>query len=98
MGGYLGALFVAAYSQVRVLGPSGIVDRQSERLYIHTINMSGFMNIHSCYIPFLLKNDRPDIGKPAIYLPTLNNYPLTEASTGEHQGPELYQMTELNGV
>ena len=30
--------------------------------------------------------------------PPLNNCPLTEAPAGDHQGPELFQTTELPGV
>ena len=41
--GSLGVSFVLAYWRVRVFGPSGIVDRQSERLYVCIIPLSGFM-------------------------------------------------------
>ena len=47
---------------------------------------------------FILNNDWHDTRKPAIYLPTLNNYTLMESPSGEHQVPENFQTTELPGV
>ena len=39
-------------AQVRVFGPSGIVDRPYYYVYISTINVHGCIGIHSHYIPF----------------------------------------------
>ena len=35
---------------MRVFGPSYIVDRLSEHMYVSTITMSGYMDRCSCYI------------------------------------------------
>ena len=51
-GGSLGALFLSADWQGRVFWSSVLVDRPSERLYIHTITLPGFMYRRSCYNPF----------------------------------------------
>ena len=48
--------------------------------------------------PFILRHDWPATGKPALYLPHLKNYSLTAAPDGDHQGPELFQTTELTWV
>ena len=45
--GYLGASLVVADWQVRVFGFSGIVVRPSERLYVRTIPLYGFMDRRS---------------------------------------------------
>ena len=50
--GYLGASLLLADWWVRVFWSSGIIDRQSNRLYVRTINLSGYIYIHSNYIPF----------------------------------------------
>ena len=44
---------------MRVFGNSGLVDRPSDCLYIHTITLYGCMDRHSCYTHFLLKNNWP---------------------------------------
>ena len=48
--------------------------------------------------PFILKRDWPATVKPTLYLPTLKNYPLTASPSGDHQGPELFQTSELPGA
>ena len=50
--GSWGALLVPADWQVRVFGLFGIVDRPSERLYIHNIPLYVYMDRLSCRIPF----------------------------------------------
>ena len=51
-GGSLGSFFVSADWQVRVLWSSGIVDRLTDILYVHTIPLAGCMDRRSCCIPF----------------------------------------------
>ena len=46
-----GVLLAPSDWQVRVFRTSGLVDRQSDRLYIRNIPLSGFMNRCSRYIP-----------------------------------------------
>ena len=46
----LGASFVPADWQMRVFGPSGIIDRSYDRLYVRTIPLSGCMGRCSHYI------------------------------------------------
>ena len=46
---------------------------------------------------FLLNHELPATGKPALYMPALNSYPLTAAPAGDHHGPKLFQTTELPG-
>ena len=48
--------------------------------------------------PFILKRYWPIIGKTVLYLPSLDNYPLTVAPSGDHQGTEIFQTTEMSGV
>ena len=50
--GYMGALFISEDWQVRVICSSGLVDRPSGHLYVHTITMSGCMDRLSCYVLF----------------------------------------------
>ena len=62
-----------------------------------------FLGLDSCTYapvttPFILKNDWPNTGKPALYLPPLYNPPLTAAPAGDHQGLEPFQKTELPGA
>ena len=40
---YLGASFVATDWRVRVFGPPGLLDRLSDRMYVHNIPISGCM-------------------------------------------------------
>ena len=44
---------------------------------------------------FILNNYWPATGNPALYLTNLKNYPLIEASVGDHQDPIIFQTTEL---
>ena len=46
------ALFVSADWQVRMFWLYGILDIPYDRLYLHTITLSGCMDICSCYIQF----------------------------------------------
>ena len=48
--------------------------------------------------PFLLSHDCPATGKPALYLPPLNNYLFTAAPAGDNQVSELFQPNSLTGV
>ena len=48
-GGSLGASFILADWRVRVFWLSGIIDRPSDRLHVHTIPMSGCMGRRSHY-------------------------------------------------
>ena len=57
--GSQGALAVPSDWQVRVFWMSGLIDRQSDRLYISTIPLYGCMDRRSCCIPFFLNNYCP---------------------------------------
>ena len=46
------ASFVPADWQVRVFDPSGLIDRPSDNISMQTILLYGYMDRHSCYIPF----------------------------------------------
>ena len=50
--GSLGASFVLADWRVRVFGPSGIIGRPSDRLYVWTFPLYGWMERISRYIHF----------------------------------------------
>ena len=50
--GYLGASFILEDWRVRVIWSSGLVDRPSKRMYVHTITLSGCMERRSRYTPF----------------------------------------------
>ena len=98
--GSLGASLVSADSRVRVFWLSGLVDRPSERLYVHTyviLLCMGALKDAPFSSPLLLSHDWPHTGKPALYLPLLNNYPLTAVPVRYHQVPENFQTTELPG-
>ena len=46
---------------------------------------------------FLIKHDWPATGKPALYMPPIDNDPLMASPAGDHQGPKHFQTTELPG-
>ena len=50
--GSLGASFVSTDSWLRIFWLSVVVDRPSDRLYVHTIPLYGCMDIRYRYIPF----------------------------------------------
>ena len=47
---------------------------------------------------FILNHDWPAAGKPALYLPTLKNYPLTAYPVGDNQGPEIFRRLNWLGA
>ena len=47
---------------------------------------------------FILNHYWPDIGKYALYLPSLKIFLLIAAPAGYHQGPEIFQITEMPGA
>ena len=48
----MGALFVKAGRRVMAFGPSGLVDRPFDHLYVCTIPLYGYIDIRVCYILF----------------------------------------------
>ena len=50
--GSLGASFIPVDWRVKVFGLSGLVDRPSENMFVHTITMSGCMYRQYHYPPF----------------------------------------------
>ena len=59
--GYLGTLFVLADWQVRVFESSGLVDRLSSCMYVHTIPLSGCTDRCSRYTPLIHINAQIEI-------------------------------------
>ena len=81
--------------RVRVFGLSDIVDRPSDRLYVHTFPLCGCMDRRSCYIRFYSKECLSIYQESRRRQNFLKNYPLTESPAGNHQGPELFLRTEM---
>ena len=52
----LEAFFVVASCRVRISGLSCFIDILYGCLYLHTINLSCCMDIHSCYMVFFVSN------------------------------------------
>ena len=69
---YLGASLIPVDWQVGLFGPSGILDRPYECLYICTIPLSGCMDRHSNYIPGYLNCANPSTSASPYLLFKLN--------------------------
>ena len=79
---------------MRVFGTYGLIDRPSECLYVHTIPLYGCMERCSNYIAF----SSQATGKPATYMPPLNNYILMAVPARDHQGPRLFRQLNCLGI
>ena len=92
------SMFVLVYCWVRVFWSSGIVDRPSDRLYAYTITLFRRTDRCSRYNPFSYQAWLSIWKDSRRRQDLLENYPLTEAPTRDHQVPELFQTTELPGA
>ena len=81
--------------------PGGVIltgGLTSGQLYILPIPLSRYMERRSIYTPFFILSMNVHFQDSCKHHNSLNNYTLTASPAGNHQGPEMFQTTELPGV